>query len=519
MAWRPLVLTAAACSTAVAGPCDIFGAAGTPCAAAHSVTRALYSGYTGPLYQLQRSSDNTTIDVPPLSPGGAANVAVHDQFCAGAGHVPSPPHPSGLPAIGSTVHLEPKAMPGYAFRHCYSQGYVTPTGPSGSDHLFKLVHPLSNTPYAVSFESVNYPGHYIVPMVGEPNRPGIAQSPAALDASWMVSIVPSGGFILTSLSLTHSGGGIVVSPTLNGTCAHSYSRPSSAAAMGPNTTVWNVVSDSGGGGYPSRAACVILKIYDQSGNQNHLLPATPAINNPAYDNPVNATRHAVSLGGRKVYGAYFETGMGYRAQNTAKVARGNDPETIYMVTSGTHINDECCFDYGNSENDPDNHSAFCDGCMEAVYMGSGYGGQGKGPWIGADLEAGIYGGPYVNDSFLRSDFVTAMVKGGTNGFAIKGGNASAGGLTSLFDGPRPNTYQPMHKAGAIILGVGGDNLGRSKAKAGVDGGDTTKPESLGERIPGLSVGTFYEGVMTVGYSTDAADTAVQAEIVAAGYGN
>ena len=41
---------------------------------------------------------------------------------------------------------------------------------------------------------------------------------------------------------------------------------------------------------------------------------------------------------------------------------------------------------------------FCDGCMEAVYFGSGYGGGGKGPWVGADLENGIYGGKYVTQA-------------------------------------------------------------------------------------------------------------------------
>ena len=37
-------------------------------------------------------------------------------------------------------------------------------------------------------------------------------------------------------------------------------------------------------------------------------------------------------------------------------------------------------------------------------------------------------------------------------------------------------------------------------------------------IPGMSIGTFYEGLMTVGYTTDAADDAVQADIVAAKFG-
>src|SRR2546426_1857310 len=50
----------------------------------------------------------------------------------------------------------------------------------------------------------------------------------------------------------------------------------------------------------------------------------------------------------------------------------------------------------------------------------------------------------------------------------------------------------MRKQGAIVLGSGGDN-------------------SIG------SQGTFYEGVMTAGYPTDATDNAVQANVVAAKY--
>ena len=32
---------------ATSGPCDIYAAAGTPCVAAHSTTRALYAAYDG----------------------------------------------------------------------------------------------------------------------------------------------------------------------------------------------------------------------------------------------------------------------------------------------------------------------------------------------------------------------------------------------------------------------------------------------------------------------------------------
>jgi non-reducing end alpha-L-arabinofuranosidase len=34
-------------------PCDIYASAGTPCAAAHSTTRALYASYNGSLYQVK----------------------------------------------------------------------------------------------------------------------------------------------------------------------------------------------------------------------------------------------------------------------------------------------------------------------------------------------------------------------------------------------------------------------------------------------------------------------------------
>src|ERR1700761_5891609 len=70
-------------SLVAAGPCDIYASGGTPCVAAHSTTRALYGAYTGPLYQVRRSSDNTYQNISPLSAGGYANAATQDSFCSG----------------------------------------------------------------------------------------------------------------------------------------------------------------------------------------------------------------------------------------------------------------------------------------------------------------------------------------------------------------------------------------------------------------------------------------------------
>ena len=72
------------------GPCDIYAAAGDPCVAAHSTTRALYASYNGPLYQVLRQSDGKTLNIGVVQPvasaspdaGGYANAAAQDAFCA-----------------------------------------------------------------------------------------------------------------------------------------------------------------------------------------------------------------------------------------------------------------------------------------------------------------------------------------------------------------------------------------------------------------------------------------------------
>jgi len=203
-------------------------------------------------------------------------------------------------------------------------------------------------------------------------------------------------------------------------------------------------------------------------------------------------------GGHKVYGVFVSPGTGYRDDATTGVATGAQPQGAYMVASGTHVNSGCCFDYGNAEtNNRDNGN----GHMDAVYFGTlcwFAPCSGSGPWVQADLENGLFGGGNGNNPNNHgnsSAFVTALVKNnGTTTYAIKGGNADSGGLTTWYSGSLPTTtgYMPMHTEGAIILGVGGDNSNSS-------------------------AGSFFEGVMTAGYPTDAADTSVQANIVSVGY--
>ena len=244
---------------------------------------------------------------------------------------------------------------------------------------------------------------------------------------------------------------------------------------------------------------IISIIYDQSPKGNNLTAAPGGGAKSSPDVEANATALALKVGGHTVYAIFVIAGVGYRNNKTVSVATGDQPEGLYMVTSGKHVNNQCCFDYGNAEtNNKDNGN----GTMEAIYIGTctGWGhGSGKGPWVMADLENGLFaGGTLVNNNNASdsSDYVTAMIKGKAGGFAIKGGNAQSGNLKTKYDGARPTTkgYNPMKKEGAIILGIGGDNSNSA-------------------------VGTFFEGAMTSGYPSDSTEDAVQANIVAAGYGS
>ena len=68
----------------VVGPCDVLAAAGNPCVAAHSVARALYAAYGGPLYQVNRTRDGALLDVGTVRDSGAvADAAAQAAFCAG----------------------------------------------------------------------------------------------------------------------------------------------------------------------------------------------------------------------------------------------------------------------------------------------------------------------------------------------------------------------------------------------------------------------------------------------------
>jgi hypothetical protein len=300
-------------------PCDIYKDGGTPCVAAHSVVRALYSSYNGPLYQVRLKSDTTKKkDIYPMKAGGYANAAVVDSFFKGT--------------TGGTVS----------------------------------------------------------------------------------------------------------------------------------------------------------KIYDQSEKANHLTVSLwgSARTYPERESP--ATRFKDTISGHIVYPLYTDTGEGYRNNHTNGVATGAQPEGMYVVASGKHVRNGCCWDYGNAESDADAGGKKT-GVMEALYFGSSCWFSpcnGSGPWMFADLEWGLFQGTATNGTTnisLPFKYTSGYLKGDVKTYTLKGNDATQDVLKLLGTTNRP---APNLLTGAIILGIGGDSA----------------PSGWG---------TFFEGAMTIGRPTDSAENDVQ----------
>src|SRR5262249_28758636 len=153
----------------------------------------------------------------------------------------------------------------------------------------------------------------------------------------------------------------------------------------------------------------------------------------------SATGESVHVGGTKVYSLFINPSNSYWTQGVS-LPTGAQPEGMYMVTSGTHFNAGCCFDYGNSETDRKADGA---GAMDALSFSTittGGTGAGAGPGVTADLEFGPFsegtsGGKNQNDPTQTSPFVTAVMKNnGTTEFTVRGADATTGTLTTFYKG-------------------------------------------------------------------------------------
>jgi len=254
------------------------------------------------------------------------------------------------------------------------------------------------------------------------------------------------------------------------------------------------------------STCVLTVVYDQSGKGNDLwYQGSTQVPASTSSKPSNAIKDPVTVGGHKVYSVYISPNNCYWHDGSKSgLATGAQPEGMYMVTSSRNANGGCCFDYGNSETD---RSADGAGAMDSLNFSTtpSWGtGAGSGPWVMADLEYGLFSegsnGKNSNDPTQTAPFVTAVLRNdGTKEFALRGGDATSGNLSTYYKGALPGGWTPMKKQGALILGCGGDCC---KPSGGAN----------------ASSGIFFEGAIVTGYPTDATEDAVQASIVAAGYG-
>jgi len=268
--------------------------------------------------------------------------------------------------------------------------------------------------------------------------------------------------------------------------------------------------------------CTFSKLYDQSGKGNDLTQAPAGQYEQGPDYEVPAT-HSLMVGGHKVYSAWFPnppmlpsgsapSGYGYRNNKTTGMPTKTASQGVYMLADGTHVGNGCCFDFGNAET---NNGSGPTGAMAAINLGTSYWGQGAGssPWFEGDFEAGVWAGGSScgtpgsgqltcsgrkanpqNPSMKTVPFAFGILKTGTTNnmptWTLKVGDATTATLTTAYDGEAPGNWQLQ---GALLLGTGGDNSNSS-------------------------YGTFFEGAVTAGQPTDAADDAVHANIIAAGYG-
>jgi hypothetical protein len=402
------------------GPCDIYQAGNTPCAAAHSTVRALYSSYSGSLYQVQRASDKTTKDIP-VGSAGYADTSVQDSFCAGT--------TCTIPVI-------------------YDQ---SPNGNHLRVTWWAYWLQSGGNPANATAAKITIAGHTAY---------GIKNTAFSTNVAYRTGVQLSGTASITKGSATVT-----------------FSNPQTIPANSPLM-------------FTVQAKDCVPDSWPNNCNAHPYFTA-------------EATSASTTVTLKTAYAGTASSSTVAWNQGTKGLASGDDPEAMYSVFDAKAYSQYCCFDYGNAEFDGVDDG---DATMEALYFGAstqfGSHGSGSGPWFLADLENGMFAGDSKsestavasNTSITGMSFVTGMLKGPSgNKMVIKGGDAQSGKLQTKWDGARPPGYSPMKKQGAVILATGGD---------GSNGG----------------TGIWFEGAITSGLPTDATDDAVQANIVAAGYG-
>jgi Alpha-L-arabinofuranosidase B, catalytic len=265
-------------------------------------------------------------------------------------------------------------------------------------------------------------------------------------------------------------------------------------------------------------SCKVTTLYDQSGNGNDMWRADdPSKNQPGTVRPCDLMdiQYWQTSDGTKVPVA-VESGAMWKSKaqclrnrdKTKNMPTGSKPETEYAIFHAQYLNNNCCFNYGNTGNavhytGPGTLSALNLSKIEFWSKGTG-----NGPWPMVDFETGVYTGNTAKcgsgvpstvacsstgqnpNPSVTFDIVTTLFKhNGVNHWALKTGNAKAGALSVNIDlAALPIGYSPLKQEGGLGLGEGG-------------AGDPS------------GTGGFSEGGVIAGETTDATDSAIQNSIV------
>ncbi len=271
----------------------------------------------------------------------------------------------------------------------------------------------------------------------------------------------------------------------------------------------------------SGTTCKVTTLYDQSGNGNDMWRGDVASNAPMDNGEAPKLCDLMPIeymqlsDGSKLP-VVVETGAMWKSKamclrnrdKTKNMPVGAEPQTTYAIFHAKYLNNNCCFNYGNTGKrihytGPGTLSALNFSKIEFWSKGTG-----SGPWVMVDWEQGVYAGNIakcgsgaaptaectttgenVNPS-ITFDVVTTLFKhDGTKHWAMKAGNAKEGDLAVSVELPTlPKGYSPLKQEGGLGLGEGG---------AGDPNG----------------TGGFSEGAVIAGETVDAVDNAIQKSIV------
>jgi hypothetical protein len=272
----------------------------------------------------------------------------------------------------------------------------------------------------------------------------------------------------------------------------------------------------------SGTTCKVTTLYDQSGNSNDMWRGDTTANAPGtpklcdlmdieYWQMSDGTKVPIALEhGWESNLVWKGTAQCLRNRDKTKnMPKGATPETQYAIFHAKYVNNNCCFNYGNTGNQIHYTGAGTLSALNFSKITFWSKGTGAGPWPMVDWEQGVYAGntglcgsgiptgttctssgqnPNPTVSF---NIVTALMKhNGVNHWALKSGNAQAGALSVNIDLNALPTggYSPLKQEGGLGLGEGG---------AGDSGGS----------------GGFSEGAVVAAETTDATDNAIQSSIV------